>query len=181
MVTASLPGSHANAAGNHIIARTISLPPPCHCRYNHLTFTVNLSPPIYNTLGKTWLAGLSAALELLKGYDNVCTLRLRMSISSDLNTPQNFIAKISRYNKVVNIPNSTSVLDELLPTSIGMAKRNLKGTWKFTNPVKVIVAARSNDGMDVSELKGEFSDLLPTKDLRIKSVFEAKKKTDYST
>ncbi|GMH25594.1 hypothetical protein Nepgr_027437 [Nepenthes gracilis] len=88
-----------------------------------------------NTLGKTWLAGLSAALELLKGYDNVCTLRLRMSISSDLNTPQNFIAKISRYSKVVNIPNSTSVLDELLPTSIGMAKRNLKGTWKFTNPV----------------------------------------------
>ncbi|GMH25596.1 hypothetical protein Nepgr_027439 [Nepenthes gracilis] len=84
---------------------------------------------------------------------------------------------------VVNIPNSTSVLDELLPTSNRMAKRNLEGIWKFTNPVagKVIVAARSNDGMDASELKGEFSDLLPTKDLRIKSVFEAKKKTDYST
>lgn len=72
--------------------------------------------------------------ELLKEYDNVCTLRVRMPISSDLNNPRNFITKISRYNKVVNIPNSMTVLDELLPISIEMAKRNLKGIWNFTNP-----------------------------------------------
>jgi len=54
--------------------------------------------------------------ELLKEYDNVCTLRVRMPISSDLNNPRNFITKISRYNKVVNIPNSMTMKDELLPT-----------------------------------------------------------------
>ena len=35
---------------------------------------------------------------------------------------------------MVNIPNSMTVLDELLPISIEMAKRNLRGIWNFTNP-----------------------------------------------
>ncbi|KAM7498568.1 hypothetical protein LguiA_022982 [Lonicera macranthoides] len=144
--------------------------------------------------------------ELLNEYDNVCTLRVRMPISSDLSNPRNFITKISRYNKVVNIPNSMTILDELLPISIEMAKRNLKGIWNFTNPgvvshneilemykkyidpdfkwanftleeqAKVIVAARSNNEMDASKLKKEFPQLLPIKDSLIKYVFEPNKK-----
>ncbi|KAL8129822.1 hypothetical protein V2J09_018977 [Rumex salicifolius] len=138
--------------------------------------------------------------ELLKEYDNVCTLRVRMPISSDLNNPRNFITKISRYNKVVNIPNSMTILDELLPISIEMAKRNLRGIWNFTNPgvvshneilemyknymdpdfkwanftleeqAKVIVAQRSNNEMDASKLKAEFPELLPIKESLIKLV-----------
>lgn len=145
--------------------------------------------------------------ELLKEYDNVCTLRVRMPISSDLSNPRNFITKISRYNKVVNIPNSMTVLDELLPISIEMAKRSLKGIWNFTNPgvishneilelyrdyidpsfkwenfdleeqAKVIVAQRSNNEMDGSKLKNEFPELLSIKDSIIKFVFEPNKKT----
>ncbi|KAE8691842.1 Bifunctional dTDP-4-dehydrorhamnose 3,5-epimerase/dTDP-4-dehydrorhamnose reductase [Hibiscus syriacus] len=72
--------------------------------------------------------------ELLKEYNNVCTLRVRMPISSNLNNPHNFITKISRYRKAVNIPNSMTILDELLPISIEMAKRNLRGIWNLTNP-----------------------------------------------
>ncbi|CAB4307597.1 unnamed protein product [Prunus armeniaca] len=143
--------------------------------------------------------------ELLKEFDNVCTLRVRMPISSDLNNPRNFITKISRYNKVVNIPNSLTILDELLPISIEMAKRNLRGIWNFTNPgvvshneilemykqyidpkftwanftieeqAKVIVAARSNNEMDASKLKKEFPELLPVKESLIKYVFEPNK------
>ena len=145
--------------------------------------------------------------DLLKDYENVCTLRVRMPISSDLNNSRNFITKISRYNKVVNIPNSMTVLDELLPMSIEMAKRNLRGVWNFTNPgvishneilglyryyidpqfkwenfnleeqAKVIVAPRSNNEMDASKLKMEFPDLLSIKDSIIKFVFEPNKKT----
>ncbi len=69
--------------------------------------------------------------ELLKEFDNVCTLRVRMPITSDLQNPRNFITKISRYQKVVNIPNSMTILDELLPISIEMAKRNLRGPRIF--------------------------------------------------
>jgi dTDP-4-dehydrorhamnose reductase len=63
--------------------------------------------------------------ELLKEFDNVCTLRVRMPITGDLANPRNFITKITRYEKVVNIPNSMTILDELLPISIEMGKRNL--------------------------------------------------------
>lgn len=144
--------------------------------------------------------------ELLKEFDNVCTLRVRMPISSDLSNPRNFITKISRYSKVVNIPNSMTVLDELLPISVEMAKRNLRGIYNFTNPgvvshneilemyrdyidpdykwenftleeqAKVIVAARSNNEMDASKLKAEFPELLSIKDSLIKYVFEPNKK-----
>ncbi|KAF2591650.1 hypothetical protein F2Q70_00041603 [Brassica cretica] len=57
-----------------------------------------------------------------------------MPISSDLNNSRNFITKISRYRQLVNIPNSMTVLDELLPISIEMAKRKLRGIWNSTNP-----------------------------------------------
>lgn len=144
--------------------------------------------------------------ELLREYPNVCTLRVRMPISSDLSNPRNFITKISRYNKVVNIPNSMTVLDELLPISIEMAKRNCKGIWNFTNPgvvshneilemykkyidpkfkwenfgleeqAKVIVAPRSNNELDASKLKREFPELLSIKDSILKFVFVPNRK-----
>lgn len=130
-----------------------------------------------------------------------------MPISSDLSNPRNFITKISHYNKVVNIPNSMTVLDELLPVAIEMAKRNVRGIWNFTNPgvvshneilqmyrehidsnfkwenfnleeqAKVIVSPRSNNELDASKLKNEFPGLLSIKDSIIKYVFEPNKET----
>ena len=57
-----------------------------------------------------------------------------MPISSNLSNRRNFITKITRYEKVVDISNSMTILDELLPISIEVAKRNLTGIWNFTNP-----------------------------------------------
>ncbi|XP_058113167.1 trifunctional UDP-glucose 4,6-dehydratase/UDP-4-keto-6-deoxy-D-glucose 3,5-epimerase/UDP-4-keto-L-rhamnose-reductase RHM1-like [Magnolia sinica] len=160
-----------------------------------------------NFMGSYYSKTKAMVEELLREYENVCTLRVRMPISSDLSNPRNFITKISRYNKVVNIPNSMTVLDELLPISIEMAKRNCRGIWNFTNPgvishneilemyrdyidpqfkwanfnleeqAKVIVAQRSNNELDASKLKKEFPDLLSIKDSIIKYVFEPNKKT----
>jgi UDP-glucose 4,6-dehydratase len=132
-----------------------------------------------------------------------------MPISSDLSNPRNFITKIARYDKVVNIPNSMTVLDELLPISIEMAKRDLRGIYNFTNPgvvshneilemykkymdpdftwknftleeqAKVIVAARSNNEMDASKLKKEFPEMLSIKESIIKYVFEPNRKVQF--
>ncbi|RZC56778.1 hypothetical protein C5167_015636 [Papaver somniferum] len=145
--------------------------------------------------------------ELLKEYDNVCILRVRMPISSDLNNQRNLITKLSLYDKVVNIPNSMTVYDELLPIAVEMAKRNLKGVWNFTNPgamshneilemyreyidqdfkwsnftleeqAKVIVAARCSNEMDASKLKKEFPELLSIRESLIKYVFKPNQKT----
>ncbi len=159
-------------------------------------------------LGDDGGGGLLQVEELLKEFDNVCTLRVRMPITGDLTTPRNFITKITRYEKVVNIPNSMTILDELLPISIEMAKRNLRGIWNFTNPgvvshneilelykkyvdpsftyknftleeqAKVIVAARSNNELDASKLHNEFPEMLSIKDSLIKYVFEPNKKVN---
>lgn len=66
---------------------------------------------------------------LLREYPNVLVLRVRMPIVGDLVYPRNFVAKILRYEKIVNIPNSMTVLPELLPMSIEMAKRGLTGEF----------------------------------------------------
>jgi hypothetical protein len=56
-----------------------------------------------------------------------------MPISDDL-SPRNFITKIVKYDKVVNVPNSMTVLTELLPVSLIMAERKLTGIYNFCNP-----------------------------------------------
>jgi dTDP-4-dehydrorhamnose reductase len=71
---------------------------------------------------------------LLREYDNLLQLRLRMPISHDLANSRNFVFKIVNYDKVVNIPNSMSVLDELLPASVEMARQSFTGVYNFTNP-----------------------------------------------
>jgi hypothetical protein len=60
---------------------------------------------------------------LLREYPNVLTLRVRMPIVADMTYPRNFITKIIKYDKVINIPNSMTVLPELLPYSIEMVRR----------------------------------------------------------
>jgi 3,5-epimerase/4-reductase len=128
------------------------------------------------------------AEKLLEAYPNVLTLRLRMPISDDLN-PRNFITKISKYEKVVNVPNSVSILSDLLPISIDMTKKERKGVYNFTNPgaashnevlalykkyinpdfewqnfsiedqAKILKAGRSNNTLDTSKLVAEYPDL----------------------
>jgi hypothetical protein len=71
--------------------------------------------------------------DMLRNYSTTCVLRVRMPISDDLN-PRNFITKIVKYEKVVNIPNSMTVLTDLLPISLIMAERGLTGIYNFCNP-----------------------------------------------
>lgn len=71
--------------------------------------------------------------DMLHEYPTTCTLRVRMPISDDL-SPRNFVTKIVKYDRVVNIPNSMTVLHELLPISLVMAERRLTGIYNFCNP-----------------------------------------------
>jgi len=71
--------------------------------------------------------------DLLSVYTTTCTLRVRMPISDDLSA-RNFVTKIVKYDKVVNIPNSMTVLTDLLPISLIMAERKLTGVYNFCNP-----------------------------------------------
>eukprot|EP01025_Chloroclados_australasicus_P060784 TRINITY_DN7856_c1_g1_i6.p1 TRINITY_DN7856_c1_g1~~TRINITY_DN7856_c1_g1_i6.p1 ORF type:complete len:351 (-),score=28.02 TRINITY_DN7856_c1_g1_i6:183-1139(-) len=139
---------------------------------------------------------------LLAAYPNVLTLRVRMPIVEDLTYHRNFITKIIKYHKVIDIPNSMTVLPELIPYSIEMSKRKLTGIMNYTNPgaishneilqlykeyidpdftwsnftieeqAAVIVAPRSNNLLDTERFKSEFPELLGIKESLIKYVFE---------
>lgn len=71
--------------------------------------------------------------DMLRNYPTTCVLRVRMPISDDL-SPRNFITKIVNYERVVNVPNSMTVLTELLPFSIKMSEHKLTGVYNFCNP-----------------------------------------------
>lgn len=69
---------------------------------------------------------------LLLEYPNVLNLRVKMPFSHELD--KGFIGKITKYKKVINIPNSMCNLDELLPLAVDMTLRGLKGNYNFVNP-----------------------------------------------
>jgi 3,5-epimerase/4-reductase len=69
----------------------------------------------------------------MKTYPNALILRLRMPVSDDLH-PRNFVTKIAKYERVVDIPNSNTILHDLLPASILLAEHKETGIYNFTNP-----------------------------------------------
>jgi dTDP-4-dehydrorhamnose reductase len=71
---------------------------------------------------------------LMKIFDkNVLNVRIRMPITDEFNS-RNFITKISTYKKVCSVPNSMTVLNELLPILLDMMKNKTSGTVNLTNP-----------------------------------------------
>ena len=142
---------------------------------------------------------------MLRHYPNVFQLRLRMPIDGDLQNPRNFITKIANYAKVVNIPNSMTVLEEFVPMAIDGAIRRLTGSYNWTNPgaishnevlelyrdychpgftwenfteeeqAKVIKAERSNNTMCDKKLREAFPNVLGIKESIIKYVMEPNK------
>ena len=64
---------------------------------------------------------------------DMLNLRIRMPISGEKN-PRNFITKITTYEKICSIPNSMTVLPELLPIVLDMMQNKNVGTINLTNP-----------------------------------------------
>ena len=65
--------------------------------------------------------------------DHVLNLRIRMPITGEKNT-RNFITKITTYEKICSVPNSMTVLPELLQYVVDMMKNKTTGTINLTNP-----------------------------------------------
>lgn len=154
-----------------------------------------------------------SSYSVVKGYtdrlmhfmsDDVLNLRIRMPITSD-NSPKNFIKKMMSYKKICSIPNSMSVLPELLPIMIDMMKNGETGTINFTNPGlithneilemikeildpnitwdnftleeqrKILLADRSNDYLNTDKLSKLYPNIMPIKEAVRKILIEMKK------
>jgi nucleoside-diphosphate-sugar epimerase len=71
--------------------------------------------------------------QLMHMFNNTLNVRIRMPITGETNS-RNFISKITKYKKICSIPNSMTVLPELLPIMIDMADKKVTGTVNLTNP-----------------------------------------------
>jgi hypothetical protein len=169
----------------------------------HKTATVSQKQGRHGLATGSFYSFTKAMVEsLLKNYPHTLTLRVRMPITSDLTSSRNFVYKIAHYEKVVNIPNSMTILDEMLPYSIEMAKRQLTGIYNFTNPgvishnevldlytkyvdpnykyqnftleeqSKILAAPRSNNELDTTKLQAQFPEMLSIKESYVEHVFK---------
>ena len=139
-------------------------------------------------------------------YGNVLNLRIRMPITGSKN-PRNFITKIVNYEKVCSIPNSMSVLPELLPMVLELMKQNVTGTVNLTNPGfishndilemykeivdpsftwqnfsqeeqrKILDADRSNNLLDTTKIESYFPEIRNIKDAVRSMMYEYKRPT----
>jgi len=100
-----------------------------HPMWSGIGFTEEDAP---NFDGSFYSATKIVMEKVILNYPNVLNLRIKMPISTEMD--KGFVAKIIKYEKVVNIPNSLSVLDQLLPLAIDMTMRRLTGNYNFVNP-----------------------------------------------
>ena len=71
--------------------------------------------------------------QIIQMYKTTLNVRIRMPINNEKNC-RNFITKITTYKKICSIPNSMTVLPELLPIILDMMKKKNVGTINLTNP-----------------------------------------------
>jgi 3,5-epimerase/4-reductase len=127
-------------------------------------------------------------------YDTtVLNVRIRMPITADRSN-RNFITKITSYARICSVPNSMTVLPELLPCVVKMALNGETGTINLTNPgtishneilemyreivdpeftwqnftveeqAKILAAGRSNNFLDTCKLEALFPNVLPIRE-----------------
>jgi 3,5-epimerase/4-reductase len=71
--------------------------------------------------------------QMMTRLGNVLNVRIRMPISSE-KSPRNLLIKLLKYKKICSIPNSMTILDELLPVMCQMLEQKKTGTINLVNP-----------------------------------------------
>ena len=160
-------------------------------------------PNYFNSYYSTVKGYTDQLMHLLE--DDCLNLRIRMPINDKLD-PRNFITKILNYEYICSIPNSMTVLDDLLPCAIKMAINKETGTINLTNPGvithneilemysniidpslqwknftieqqdKVLAAGRSNNCLDTTKLQSKFPNILHIKESVKQTIMRMKKK-----
>lgn len=154
-------------------------------------FTEDATP---NFFGSSYSIVKGYTDQLMRMYDKTTlNVRIRMPITGDRN-PRNFITKILGYKKICSMPNSMTVLPELLPILLDMIQHNQTGTINLTNPGtithneilamyrdkvdpefkwtnftveeqnQILAAGRSNNELDTTKLETLYPNVMPIRE-----------------
>jgi 3,5-epimerase/4-reductase len=86
-----------------------------------------------NFFGSNYSTVKGYADRLMHLFENTLNLRIRMCLTPEHNW-RNFITKLVTYEKICSIPNSMTVLPDLIPAMIDMVLKKVTGTVNLTNP-----------------------------------------------
>ena len=70
--------------------------------------------------------------KILKEFPNILQLRVRIPITAKPH-PKNLIDKLLKYKKIINIQNSCTVIEDFIPASIELIKKEEVGIFNMTN------------------------------------------------
>lgn len=154
-------------------------------------YSENAKPDFYGSHYSTVKGFTDRLMHLFN--NNTLNCRIRMPITNN-NDSKNFIKKITTYKKICSIDNSMTVLPELLPIMIDMAKNKIVGTINLTNPGmithneilemykdiinpefvwenftieeqnKILLGGRSNNLLNTNRLQTLYPNVLPIKE-----------------
>jgi len=71
--------------------------------------------------------------KLLKEFDKVLVLRIRFPLLSEPNE-RNYLNKILKYNKIIDVKNSITVFDDFLASAKHLMENEKKGFYNIVNP-----------------------------------------------
>ena len=95
-------------------------------------FAENSMPNFFGS-GYSTVKGFTDRLMAEEFGKTVLNVRIRMPISTE-DCPRNFISKIISYPKICSIPNSMTVLDDILPILADSMRDKVTGTLNAVNP-----------------------------------------------
>lgn len=151
-----------------------------HLEFDHNTGFKESDRPNFFGSGYSCVKGTTDML--LHQYPSVLNIRIRMPISH-LDNPRNFVSKILSYPRLVNIQNSMTVLEDIVPAVVDCLIHRVQGTLNATNPgtishneimnmyklyvdpsktwenfsveeqAKILASGRSNNRLDTSRLE----------------------------
>jgi len=102
------------------------------CDASGVGFTERSQPNFFGSSYST-VKGFTDRLMNEDYADTVLNVRIRMPISA-VDGPRNFISKIIAYKNICSIPNSMTVLDDILPLLAQALEKGIKGPLNATNP-----------------------------------------------
>lgn len=86
-----------------------------------------------NFFGSFYSQSKAVAEGALKEIPNVCVLRIRMPLSERAH-PKNLLSKLLQYEKILNLPNSVTVIEDFLPFLEKVIEKRVTGVLNAVNP-----------------------------------------------